>query len=153
MDSAGKLYIIGPANPDSLEGIYAIFDTMEKAQDFLVRFKTPTHLEIVEFPLNPKYIVNKLADPYFVILRKTEKETRDLYIADYIDEAEEAEKEAYSFDFHGCSNKEQGRFNIMLFAASEQEALARAIIKRDQVIASGEWDKTFEEKIKSKESY
>lgn len=145
-----KIYLVKHAEAESIDEVYAYFDTKEKATDFLNRFKTiPQEMEIIEIPLNPKYIANKEVDPYFVSLKgKTETDPFDLIICDYIEQAESAQKEEYSIDFLRNDSIDNGNFKITLFAANEDEATVKAIKIRDEVIASGEWDKAFSKKGK-----
>ena len=144
MENTDKIYIIKPIGFHEMEEIIAIFDNREKAENFIDRFKTrPTDLEIVEAPINPEYIVNKQADPYLVTLRENTNDPINLAVSDLIEQAEAAAREEYDIFFYNGAKRSEGVFNIMLFSGSEQEALLRAIEKRDEIVALGEWDKEY----------
>lgn len=151
MKSINKIYIVKPIGFHEMEEFVAIFDSRDKAENFIDRFKTrPTDLEIVEAPLNPEYIVNKQSDPYTVTLRENTNDPINLGFNDLIEMAEAAAREEYDIFFYDGAERSQGIFNIMLFAGTEQEALSRAIEKRDETVASGEWDKEYQHRIQIK---
>ncbi|MBC8988177.1 hypothetical protein H9X96_20680 [Pedobacter sp. N36a] len=151
MENTNNIYIVKPIGFHEMEEIIAIFDSREKAENFIDRFKTrPIDLEIVEAPLNPEYIANKQADPYTVTLRENTNDPINLGINDLIEMAEAAAREEYDIFFYDGAERSQGVFNIMLFSGTEQEALSRAIEKRDETVASGEWDKEYQHSIEIK---
>ena len=131
-----------------IDEVLGWFDCRDKAEDFLVRYRTSSlGYEIVEFPINPKYIVNKLADPYLISLYKVNEEPFDVLKFDYIEQAEAAEREEYRFNFN--PKQDLDTIEVMLFASTEEEAVAKAMKKRDEIIASGEWEKERNEALKS----
>lgn len=141
MEQPLKNYIVKPIDSTEIEEIYAFFDSREKANNFLNRFKTCSkELEILEIPLNPEYIVNKLADPYRVTFQGDENRASNCEIYDTIEYAAAAEKETYELSFFSDTDKYRATFDVMLFASSEQEAIAKGRKRRNEVIASGEWD-------------
>jgi hypothetical protein len=145
MEQTLKGYLVKSIDCYEIDGVQALFDSREKAKAYLHRFKTyREEMEIMEIPLNPKYIVNKLADPYCVSFKGKEKNAFYCEIYDDIDDAAKAEKESYELTFFP-GNMYNAMIEIMLFAASEEEAIAKGIKKRDEVIASGEWEKAYQE--------
>lgn len=148
MENAQKVYLVKYIEAFEISEVIAYFDNRDKAEEFLNRFKTSAEsCEIEEYPLNPKYIINKQADPLLITLGKNDDEPIDIINHDYLGEAEEAEREEYKFEFRQDGFKDV--INIMLFASSEDEAVDRAIKKRDEIIASGEWERERNKALKS----
>lgn len=140
MVNVQKIYQVKYKEEYDIGEIIAYFDSRDKAEEFLQRFKTSSkYCEIQECTLNPKYIVNKQADPYYITLGIKEDVPFLICNHDLIDEAEEAQREEYSLEFKHFKLKEA--INIMLFASSEAEAVEKAIKKRNEIVASGEWKK------------
>lgn len=149
MEKQLKSYIVKHIDEECINGILGCFDSKEKAKAFLNRFKNPVKdYEIVAISLNPKYIANKLADPYMVSFKGKRKIPLELEIYDSIEDAELAKKEDYTISFYSKKDTYHGIFDYMVFASSKKEALAKAIKKRDEVIASGEWEKAYQESKK-----
>lgn len=147
MDKQLKVYMITFIEVDEIDQVLAYFDSKEKAEAFLNRFKTDTkRYEIVEMPLNPKYIVNKLANPYLITITGKKNKPISVKIFDIIEDVERAEKEDYLMNSSpGFINF--GAIEIMLMATDKKDAKAKAIKKRDELIASGEWDKVYHPQI------
>lgn len=145
MENTDKIYVIKPIGYNEMDEFVAVFDSKEEARNFIDRFKTPpTDLEIIEVLINPEYIVNKQADPYTVRLLEHTNDPVNLGINDLIEMVEAASREEYEIFFQEGAERSEGVFNMMLFSASEQEALSKAIEKRDKTIASGEWDNVYQ---------
>lgn len=145
MENKSKIYIVKYVDSHSEDEVLAYFSIKEKAIDFLNRFKTKsTELEIVENILDPEFVTNKDEDPYLVSFKGiNEMDPLDSDIYDYIEQAVSAQNQEYSVSFLKDDSINDGYFEIMLFAASKKEAVANALKKRDEVVASGEWEKAY----------
>src|SRR5215217_761916 len=148
MENAQKIYLVKYEEAFEIHEVIAYFDSRDKAEEFLHRFKTSSeYCEIEEYPLNPKYITNKQADPFCISLVERDNEPFFITMHDYLDEVEEAEREEYKFEFMHCGFVDI--INIMLFASTEAEAVEKAIKKRDEIVASGEWERERNKALKS----
>ena len=139
MINTGLVYLVMPKWEDSICGAYGCFDTLDKAFDFVNRFKTVPDHEIMEIELNPDYYSYRQMDPYYVRIGKNDADPIHNYIADMIDEVEDANTENFQITFHGNSGVEGGQFGMYLFAPSKKAALEKVIAVRNAVIAQGEW--------------
>lgn len=139
MINPGLVYLVMPKWDDSICGAYGCFDTLEKAVEFVNRFKTIPDHEIMEIGLNPEYFSYKQMDPYYVRIGKNDTDPIDNYIADMIDEVEDANTEDFQIIFHENCGIEGGQFGMYLFAPSKKAALEKVIAVRNAVIEQGEW--------------
>ncbi len=139
MINSGLVYLVMPKWENSIGGAYGCFDTLEKAVEFVNRFKTIPDHEIMEMNLNPDYFSHKEMDPYYVRIGKNDSVPIDHYIADMIDEVEDADTENFQVIFHGNCGIEGGQFAMYLFAPSKKAALEKVIAVRNAVIQQGEW--------------
>ncbi|MEQ7800937.1 hypothetical protein ABDJ41_14125 [Pedobacter sp. ASV1-7] len=144
MKAQSKVYLVKPASNQSLDELYGMFDTLEKAETFLNRFKTKMFdVEIVSSDLNPKYYTEKTADPYCILLDKISIIPKEILICSTIDMVEEALKESYHIFFHSAYGEDGGILIFQCLAADEKEAISKTIQKRDELVKSGEWKDTW----------
>jgi hypothetical protein len=144
MTPHSKVYLVKPASSQSLDELYGMFDSLEKAETFLDRFKTKmVDVEIVSLDLNPKYYTEKTTDPYCIMLDKISIIPKEILICGTIDMVEEALKEAYHIFFHSAYGEDGGVLIFQCLAADEKEAISKTIQKRDELIKSGEWENTW----------
>lgn len=142
------VFIVKPRTHHSIDEIYAIFDSEVKAEKFINRFKTKEQdLVIVRQMLNPSYFADDNSDPYFVALDKTSFSPKEIFICSTITMVEDAKNEAYSIFFHHINDDNEGEFIFQCMAADKNEALNKAVAKRDFVINNGDWDKALEQHI------
>lgn len=139
MINPGLVYLVMPRLGDSIYGAYGCFDTLEKATEFVNRFKTIPDHEIIELSLNPEYFAHKEMDPYYIRIGKKDLEPIDNYIADTIEEVEDANIENFQIQFHNNCGIEGGHFSMYLFAPNKTAALEKVIAVRNAVIEQGEW--------------
>lgn len=137
METTKSIFFVTPEEEENLNMCYACFDTYEKANDFLHRFKTNKHLQIVEVELNPEYLRDKEQDPYFISINIKGNIPNNIYIADNLPDVDAAKDECYEFHYDFNLIPEDGLFFINLFAKDKTEALNKAISIRDSLIANG----------------
>jgi hypothetical protein len=144
MKTQSKVYLVKPASNQSLDELYGMFDTLEKAETFLNRFKTKMFdVEIVSSDLNPKYYTEKTTDPYCILLDKISIIPKEILICSTIDMVEEALKESYHIFFPSAYGEDGGLLIFQCLAADEKEAISKTIQKRDELVKSGEWKDTW----------
>ncbi|MFA4870220.1 MAG: hypothetical protein WC623_18625 [Pedobacter sp.] len=144
MKTQSKVYLVKPTSNHSLDELYGMFDTLEKAETFLNRFKTKMFdVEIVSLDLNPKYYTEKTTDPYCILLDKISIIPKEILICSTIDMVEEALKESYHIFFHSAYGEDGGILIFQCLAADEKEAISKTIQKRDELVKSGEWKDTW----------
>jgi hypothetical protein len=140
------IYAVKSKDYNSLDEVYGFFDSYDEANAFINRFKTiPKDLEIVRQVLNPEYITDKGKDPYRIVLRNKENVPFDVGIFAMISQGERAKNEEYFINFYAPQVDDDGTFEIMLFAGNEEQAIRKAIVIRDAVINSGEWELAYTE--------
>ena len=144
MNADKRIYFVKPKRYDVMEEVYAVFDSIEKAQQFVGEFKSQACLEIVDGILNPDLIHEKQKSPYYISLAQTGSTPRDIFMCDTSCEVAEAKNEEHNICFYGGAHSDQGLFISKVFAESEAQALKRAIGIRNQAILSGEWDLAWE---------
>lgn len=150
MKSNTLIHLVKPKNYDSLNDVYAVFDSKEKATRFVNKFKNRPDLEIIDGILNPDQHFEKKEVPYYVSLAKTGSIPKDIFICDYNQNATN-KKEEYNICFFGDTRSNQGLFILKILALDEQAALKRAISIRNAAIRNGEWDQAWD-KYKLKQS-
>jgi len=143
-----KIYAIQARNWDDLDCVHAIFDSPEKAENFLTRFKTKQDLRIIELVLNPDYISDKNQDPYRIELAGTKTVPDDVSICTYIEDAEEALVGTFFVDVCASEDIQQADFSIKVFAQTPEEAISKAIKIRDKGIARGDWHRAHQKVLK-----
>lgn len=129
------IYLIGQASDSPLECIDATFDSREKAQAYLDRYKD-NDAEIFVCEVNPKYHTDKTSNCYFVEFTKNFDEPIDLVISNKMASAKMAIEDKVVFNL-GFSLSE--RIGIYLFATSEEEAIELGLIRRKRAFEMGEW--------------
>ncbi len=139
MSNLRVVYLVMPKWEDSICAAYGCFDTLDKAFDFVNRFKTIPDHEIMEIRLNPDYYSYKQMDPYYIKIGKNDTAPIVNYIADMIDEVEDANDEHFHITFPDNCGFEEGEFGMYLFASSKIAALEKVIATRNAAIAQGEW--------------
>ena len=141
MKNDKAIFIVKPKDDNSVEVIYSIFDTRKKAEQFLDRFKTfSNHLEILPNVLNPGYYTNPDLDPYYISLSKIAALPLDIAICDSPKLAEQAKVDSYNLSFHGQLDEQHGIFVLLCFAEDPEDAVRKAISKRDEIILNGFWE-------------
>lgn len=133
------IYAVQARDWDDLDCVHAIFDSLEKAENFLIRFKTKQDLRIIELVLNPDYISDKNQDPYRVELAGTRTVPDDISICTSIDDANDALAQRFFIEVCASPDIEQADFSVKVFAQSPEEATNKAIRIRDEGIARGDW--------------
>lgn len=137
------IHLVKPKNYDALNDIYAVFDSKEKATQFVDKFKNRPDMEIIDGILNPDYSINKTSAPYYISLTQTGSIPKDIFMCDYNLDAKERPEE-YNICFYGGAKSSQGLFILKIFAIDQKEALKRAIKIRNAAIRNGEWDLAWE---------
>ncbi|MBB5436612.1 hypothetical protein HDC92_000276 [Pedobacter sp. AK017] len=137
------IHLVKPKNYDAFDEIYAVFDSKEKAKEFVNMFKSRSGLEIIDGILNPDYKVDQKTAPYYISLGQTGSIPRDIFMCDYNRDLENKQEE-YNICFYGEANFHQGLFILKIFATDEKDALSRAIKIRNTAIKNGEWDMAWE---------
>lgn len=143
MKANTPIHLVKPKNYDTLDEVYAVFDSKEKAKKFIETFKSKPDLEIIDGVLNPDYGIEKKAAPYYISLAQTGSLPRDIFMCDYNRDAEAKQLE-YNICFYGGASIYQGLFISKIYALSEKDALKRAILIRNTAIKNGEWDLAWE---------
>lgn len=140
------LYIVKPDHNRSLDDIYAIFDAQHKSKAFLNRFKTVhKETEVVTGIVNPTFYTDKSADPYYLSFDKLSLLPSDIFISKSIHMAEEARKQTYSISFFGELTLQDGVFVYQCLAADKKAAIEQAILKRNELILNGDWERAWVE--------
>lgn len=144
MDTLKKIYILQPES-DSIKDIEAIFDDLEKVNDYNNRYKTESSFEIITYVLNPEYETDKTKDPYLVQISRNSIEDASVCLdhADY--NIEDASIEAWTIRDSYSEQVNSPIFSVSLFAGSGEEALKRAVEIRDSKVSSEDWSKAEKE--------
>jgi len=144
MNADKRIYFVKPKRYDVMDEVYAVFDSIEKAQQFIGGFKSHACLEIIDGVLNPDLISEKQKSSYYISLEQTGSIPRDIFMCDYNCDVEETKNEEHNICFYGGTYSSNGLFISKVFAESEEHALKRAISIRNEAIVSGEWDLAWE---------
>lgn len=129
------IYLIAEAHENPLEYIDAAFDTREKAQAYLDRYKD-NEAEMVVCEVNPIYHRDNTSNCYYIELERDQNEPLEVMVSNKMESAKMAVNDEVVL------NNERGskpRISIYLFAKSEEEAIAQALIRRDKAIERREW--------------
>lgn len=143
MKTNTPIHLVKPKDLDVLNDIYAVFDSKEKATQFVEKFKNRPDMEIIEGILNPDRNAVKPSAPYYISLAQTGSIPRDIFMCDYNMDVEN-KKEEYNICFYGGAKSSQGLFILKIFATDQKEALKRAVSIRNAAIKNGEWDLAWE---------
>lgn len=143
MKANTPIHLVKPKNYESFDEIYAVFDSKEKATEFIAKFQSRLGLEIIEGILNPDYQVDQKTAPYYISLGQTGSIPRDIFMCDYNQDTGTG-KEEYNICFYGDAGFHQGLFILKIFATDEKAALKRALKIRNIAIRNGEWDMAWE---------
>lgn len=138
------VHIVKFKNKKSVEEIFAVFDSKDKAKQFIGDFKSQTCLEIVDGILNPDLVQAQPPSPYYISLEKYSAAPRDIFLCDYNCEIEATRNEEHNICFSGGIENQQGLFISKVYAATEELALEMALRIRDEAIANGDWDRAWE---------
>lgn len=133
------IYAVQARDWDDLDSVHAIFDSLEKAENFLARFKTKQDLRIIDLILNPDFISDKNQDPYRVELAGTKTIPDDVSICTSIEDGEEALAQTFLVEVCASPDIEQADFSVKVFAQSPEEAIDKAVKIRNEGIARGDW--------------
>lgn len=143
MKANTRIHLVKPKNYDVLNDVYAVFDSKEKATQFVDKFKNRPDMEIIDGILNPDYSVDKITAPYYISLAQTGSIPRDFFMCDYNLNTENRQDE-YNICFYGGTKSSQGLFILKTFAIDQKEALKSAVRIRNAAIRNGEWDLAWE---------
>jgi hypothetical protein len=130
--NAKKIYMVVSETSQLIEEIYGIFDSKEKVEAFVSRFRDRLEYEIIEQVLNPEYLTCKDKNPYAVDFKKTGDEPFEVLNCACIPLDEDVAA--------GRTSIKDNRFTMFLLASSEEEAVTTARAKRDEIINKGEWN-------------
>ncbi|MDR6782330.1 hypothetical protein ABIE26_001182 [Pedobacter africanus] len=145
MNSPKEIFFVLPKGSDSLADLYACFDAKDKIEAFVSRFKSSlANYQIIQLEINPSYQSNKYQNPYYVAIGKYNLTPYENYIADMIEEANEALNEKFEIVFYPGFGIEDGRFYMHVFADDEKAALEKVIAARDAAILKGEWQNAWD---------
>ena len=151
MKNIDKIYMIKSHPWESFGHDNMIFDSKQKAKDFLNRFKTKQNLEIVEVSLNPTYLIDKEQDPYHLYFWGSSNIPEDIALCRKAEEVEDALIENCTFEGVNLNIKRIGA-SVYLFASDRDEAIRRGLEIRDKAIAdmSSKFDKLKSKTARSK---
>ena len=145
MNGPKEIFIVQPKDSNLLKDLYACFDSRDKIEPFVNRFKSPlANYQIIRLSINPPYLSNKSQDPYCICVGKYGLMLYESYPADTIDEAEKALNEKSEIIFYPGCGIEDGRFYMYLFADDEDDAFEKTIAARDAAIQKGEWQSAWD---------
>ncbi|WP_316819265.1 hypothetical protein [Pedobacter nyackensis] len=144
MNADKRLYFVKPKRYDVMDEVYAVFDSMEKAQQFVGGFKSNSSLEIIDGILNPGLINDKQRNSFYISLEQTGNEPRDIFMCDCSCYIETSRNEEHNICFYGGAESHHGLFISKVFADDEEDALKKAIYIRNKAVLSGEWDLAWE---------
>lgn len=144
MNADKRIYFVKPKRYDVMDEVYAAFDSIEKAKQFVGGFKSQTCLEIVDGILNPDLISNDLQNSFYISLEQTGSTPRDIFMCDYSCEITSSRHEEHNICFYGGAESHNGLFISRVYGDDEEDALRRAIYLRNRAVLSGEWDLAWE---------
>ncbi|MHA4894631.1 hypothetical protein ACXZ1K_07770 [Pedobacter sp. PWIIR3] len=122
------VYLVGEQHEDPKEYIDAAFDSLQKAQAYRDRYKD-SDAEIFVCEVNPEYHSDKTSNCYYVELTRDSDEPQDVMISNKMASAKMAVNDQIEVSRINGGGEV---FGIYLFATSEEEAVERAIIRRDR---------------------
>ena len=129
------IYLIAQAHENPLEYIDAAFDTREKAQAYLDRYKD-NEAEMFVCEVNPIYHRDNTSNCYYIELERDHNEPLEVMISNNMESAKMAVNDEVFVNHDGGSSQ---TISIYLFAKSEEEAVEQALIRRDKAIERREW--------------
>ena len=133
-----KIYAVRSLKLDGICSSLGVFDTRKKAKDFLCKHKTKMDAEIVEWTLNPEYVIDKTQDPYMVQFLGNENKPISISISEVTHD--------YNMLTLGIceiirifDSLESMTFLVSVLAPDKKTAVKRARVIRDKELENGEW--------------
>lgn len=144
MNADKRIYFVKPKRYDVMEEVYAAFDSIEKAQQFIGGFESQGCLEIIDGVLNPDLVHNEAHNSYYISLEITGNVPRDIFMCDYSCDIATSRNEEHNICFYGGAENHNGLFISRVYGNHEEDALRKAIAIRNYSVLSGEWDLAWE---------
>jgi len=90
-------------------------------------------------------MTSQLTFSYYVILTRDALDPIGIFIPDGLPDDLSVIEHHYEILFNEWDGLETGLFQVMVLAQSKEEALLLAILKRNEVVADGSWDRSYRE--------